>query len=90
MVVTDSVLKLKMGGNNNSTIKKKKPARLYILHDSIILTRVLKSVDPEKFTIEMLLDPKKQFKPPKPCLQYRHIIPVNFAECKAIPDKDGK
>ena len=86
LLIAETVEKVELG--SGGTIKKRRPTRLYLLKDAIVIVKMLKDTT-EPFEWLSLFEPK-QVKLPKAALQYKEMLIREFVEAEAVDSKDGE
>ncbi|KAJ3052756.1 putative protein serine/threonine kinase [Rhizophlyctis rosea] len=85
LLIAETVDKVELG--SGGTIKKRRPTRLYLLKDAIVIVKMLKDTT-EPFDWLSLFEPK-QVRLPKPALQYKEMLIREFVEAEAVGSKEG-
>ncbi|KAJ3299991.1 hypothetical protein HK104_005484 [Borealophlyctis nickersoniae] len=92
LLIAETVDKVDLStSSSGSTVKRRRPMRLYLLKDAIIMVKVIKDTV-EPFDWIQLFEPgiKGGVKMPKPALQYKDMWMREFVKVEEVKDlKDG-
>ncbi|KAJ3043132.1 Serine/threonine-protein kinase 25 [Rhizophlyctis rosea] len=86
LLIAETVEKVDLG--SGGSIKKRRPTRLYLLKDAIVIVKMLKE-QCEPFDWLSLFEPKP-IKLPKPALQYKEMLIREFVEAEVVESKEGE